>query len=74
MKYNSHAIQIPRISKKFNIFPMPKYLKKTNKISPIAQISPRLVLLKKIELVKRRAKNRFVKNMNKTNIDAGSKR
>lgn len=53
---------------------MPKYLRNTNNVNPIAQIIPRLELLRIIDVVKSSAKKRVVKNKNKTIKEVGSNR
>ena len=50
-------IPTPASSNKFSMFPIPRYLNRRNRVRDTAVISPRLVLKKSVEKVKRRAKN-----------------
>ena len=50
-------IPTPASSNKFSMFPIPRYLNRRNRIRATAVISPRLVLKKSVEKVKRKVKN-----------------
>lgn len=65
-------IAIPRISKKFKIFPIPKYRSIRNSVSPVAKRVPRRVWAKRREKVKSKARNTKKKNIGKIPEASGS--
>ena len=62
-RYSSIATAIPKSSKKFIKFPIPRYLRNKNEVRVREIMSPRLEFAKRLEKVNRNAKKAIRKNM-----------
>jgi hypothetical protein len=67
-----NAAKTPRIKKRFNTFPIPRYLRIIKNVRPKEKTPPRMELAKSMEKVKRRAKKTKTKKAGTAPKEIGS--